>query len=235
MNILAIETSSEACSCALAGDGEPPRERFEVAPRRHTERVLGMVDALLADAGLAPADLDAVAFGRGPGSFTGVRIAACTAQGLALAARCPVLPVSSLAALAARAGAPGERVLAAFDARLGEVYLGAFRIRDDGLPQAVGEEQLASPGELAMPAGEGWIGAGAGWRSHGGALAARLGGRLAAVREAALPGAAEVARLGMDLATRGGGVPAARALPGYLRHRVATPRRAGGDSEAQSG
>ncbi len=225
MNILAIETSGEACSCALLGAGGTVAERFEVAPRRHTGLLLPMVDALLADGGLAPRDLDAVAYGRGPGSFTGVRIAACSAQGLALAAGCPVLPVSCLAALAAREPGTSRRVLAVFDARMGEVYLGAFHIRADGLPEPAGQEQLASPQEVDLPAGEPWLGVGTGWLAHGQTLAARLGARLREVRTDLHPGAAQVARLGAAALAGGAGVAPAQALPHYLRRKVATPRR----------
>ena len=113
MKLLAFETATEACSVAVYVDGEV-RERFEVAPRRHAELALPWADALLAEAGVAKSQLDAIAVGRGPGAFTGVRLAVALAQGIALALDRPVLPVSTLAALATRA--TGERVLAAIDA-----------------------------------------------------------------------------------------------------------------------
>jgi len=220
VNILAIETSGEACSCALLTRDGALAECCERAPRRHTERLLPMVRELLAEHRLALADLDALAFGHGPGSFTGVRIAACTVQGLALAARRPVIAVSTLAALAARGGAAGEQVIAALDARMGELYLGCYRIGPDGLPRARSAEQLATPGAAALPAHGRWHGVGPGWAAHGEALAARLGPRLAGVRASIVPGAPEIARL-----AAAGGVagPASQAVPGYLRREVATP------------
>ena len=126
MKLLAFETATEACSVALYLDGEV-RERFEVAPRRHAELALPMAQALLDEAGIARAQLDAIAVGRGPGAFTGVRLAIALAQGIALALDRPVVPVSTLAVLAAGAPADGPaRILAAIDARMGEVYAGAF-------------------------------------------------------------------------------------------------------------
>ncbi|UCE90616.1 MAG: tRNA (adenosine(37)-N6)-threonylcarbamoyltransferase complex dimerization subunit type 1 TsaB, partial [Pseudomonadota bacterium] len=128
MKLLAIETATEACSVALAVDGDV-RDRFEIAPRGHAGLVLPMAKALLAEAGLGLRELDALVFGRGPGAFTGLRIAAGVVQGLAYGAELPVVPVSSLATLAqgvsAQTGA--SDVLAVFDARMGEVYWGAFR------------------------------------------------------------------------------------------------------------
>src|SRR5690606_37846584 len=130
MNLLAFETSTEACSVALWRDGEVA-ERFELAPRRHAEPALPCAEALLAEAGLARSHLDAIAVGRGPGAFTGVRLGVAIAQGIALALDRPVLPVSTLLALAARAPAAAPHVLAAIDARMGEVYLGAFAREGD--------------------------------------------------------------------------------------------------------
>ena len=116
MKLLAFETATEACSVALWIDGDV-RERFEIAPRRHAGLALPWADALLAEAGVAKSQLDAIAVGRGPGAFTGVRLAIAIAQGIALALDRPVVPVSTLAALAMRA--PGDRILSAIDARMG--------------------------------------------------------------------------------------------------------------------
>ncbi|HHX82219.1 MAG TPA: tRNA (adenosine(37)-N6)-threonylcarbamoyltransferase complex dimerization subunit type 1 TsaB [Pseudomonadaceae bacterium] len=151
--ILALDTSTEACSCALLGAGEG-RERFVVKPREHTQLLLPMIEDLLAECGMTLQDLDAVAFGRGPGSFTGLRIAAGVTQGLAFALDLPVVPVSTLAALALQGMEAGQRSplsLACIDARIEEVYWAWFRT-DGELPQLLGDEILSKPEALVLPA-----------------------------------------------------------------------------------
>lgn len=217
MKLLAFETATEACSVALWLDGEL-RERFEIAPRRHAELALPWADALLTDAGIAKSQLDAVAVGRGPGAFTGVRLAIALGQGIALALDRPLVPVSTLAALAA--DATGERILAAIDARMGEVYLGAFAREGDAL-RALTPEAVVAPQAAPLPEGEGWSGAGTGFAAAQEALQARLRGRLAQVDATALPRAAAVARLGAAAFARGEGLPPERVEPAYLRDNVA--------------
>lgn len=217
MRLLAFETSTEACSVALYIDGQV-LERFEVAPRRHTELALPWAQALLAEAGVVRSQLDAIAVGRGPGAFTGVRLAIAIAQGIALALDRPVLPVSTLAALAMRAG--GERRLAAIDARMGEIYLGAFARDGDGLV-ALSEEAVVRPDAVAIPAGADWQGAGTGFAAAEGALQRQLHGRLVTVDAQALPHAADVARLAAPAFARGEGLAPERIEPAYLRNDVA--------------
>src|SRR5437868_8019064 len=135
--LIAIETSTECCSAALLRDGALI-ERSELAPRRHAELILPMIESLLNEAGVSRRQLDAIAVGRGPGAFTGVRLAISVAQGLALALDIPVVPVSSLAALAQDANTKeGETVLAVIDARMGEIYSGCFSRGASGLVEAV--------------------------------------------------------------------------------------------------
>jgi len=215
--LLAFETSTEACSVAVYVDGQV-HERFGIAPRRHTELALPWADEVLAEAGVARAQLDAIAVGRGPGAFTGVRLAIAIAQGIALALDRPVLPVSTLAALAMRVG--GERRIAAIDARMGEVYLGAFARDGDGLV-ALSDEVVVKPDAAVVPDGDGWHGAGTGFAAAEGALQARLAGRLAAVDAEALPHAADVARLAAPAFARGEVLAAERVEPAYLRNDVA--------------
>src|SRR6476659_8143567 len=141
MKLLAIETATEACSIAL-WDGGEVRERFGVVPRQHAELALPWAEQLLAEAGVARSQLDAIAVGRGPGAFTGVRLAVALAQGIALALDRPVVPVSTLAALALQA--QGERILAAIDARMGEIYVAAFR-RDGHSVIPASDEVVIAP------------------------------------------------------------------------------------------
>src|SRR6476659_5161 len=141
MKLLAFETATEACSVALWIDGDI-HERFELAPRRHAELALPWAQALLSECGVARSQLDAIAVGRGPGAFTGVRLAVALAQGIALALDRPVVPVSTLAALAMQA--QGERILAAIDARMGEIYVAAFR-RDGHSVIPASDEVVIAP------------------------------------------------------------------------------------------
>lgn len=217
MRLLAFETSTEACSVAVYVDGQV-HERFGIAPRRHTELALPWADEVLAEAGVARSQLDAIAVGRGPGAFTGVRLAIAIAQGVALALDRPVLPLSTLAALAMQAG--GERRIAAIDARMGEVYLGAFARDGDGLV-ALSEEGVVKPDMATVPDGDDWHGAGTGFAAAEGALQARLQGRLATVDAQALPHAADVARLAALAFGRGEALAAERVEPAYLRNDVA--------------
>lgn len=219
MKILALDAATEACSAALLA-GDALAERYEVIGRGHADRLLPMADELLREAGLRPGDLDAVAFGRGPGGFTGLRIAAGLAQGLAAGARRPVVPVSNLAAVAAGVGrAKGEaRVLVCMDARMGQVYWAAFETADV-VPRPVTPERLADPDAVAPPSGVAWHGAGHGFAAHP-AIAARLGAALSAVDDGALPHAGDIARLAASELAAGGGQPAERGLPVYLRDDV---------------
>lgn len=221
VKLLAIDTSEDACSAALLID-DAVTERFELAPRRHSELILPMMEALLVDAGLGLGELDALAFARGPGSFTGVRIAASIIQGSALGAGLPVVPVSSLQALAQggrrECGAAG--VLAALDARMHEVYWGAYRVDTGGIMRAVIEEAVYAPSRVAVPDGDGWIAVGSGWRSYAESLGACcvVG---PGIRGDALVHAQDVAVLGRALFDEGQTVTAEQALPVYLRDEVA--------------
>lgn len=225
MRLLAIETASEACSAALAYDGQVA-ERFEVIPRAHARLILTMVDALLGEAGLSLGALDAIAFGRGPGAFTGVRVAASVTQGLAFGADLPVVAVSTLQALAlgARRSSGHDCVLAALDARMDEVYWGAYRGAAGAGMVSAGAERVTPPESVPLPGEAGWYGAGSGFERYGPRLAARLGSALAGVIGGCLPRARDVAALGLDGLRAGAAVTPEQALPVYLRDEVATPR-----------
>ena len=221
MKLLAFETATEACSVALWIDGEVS-ERFEVAPRRHAELSLPWAEALLADAGVARAQLDALAVSRGPGAFTGVRLGISLVQGIALALDRPVVTVSTLAVLAAGAPAVGDAergVLASIDARMGEVYAGAFAVRGG---DAIAHERVGAATTVELPEGHaGWHGAGTGFAAGDGALARHLAGRIGPVDATALPRAADLARLAVRAAERGELVAPERVEPAYLRNQVA--------------
>lgn len=221
--LLAFETSTEACSVALWCDGEV-RERFEVAPRRHAELALPWADALLAEGGVARAQIDAIAVGRGPGAFTGVRLAIAIAQGIALALDRPIVPVSTLAALASQAGgdaADGVPLLASIDARMDEVYAGAF-VREGESVRELGDEWLGAPAAFELPDHPGqWRGAGTGFAALGGTLADALRPRFDAIDARALPHAADIAMLAAPAFLRGEAVAPEAAEPAYLRNRVA--------------
>lgn len=219
MKLLALDSATEACSAALLLD-QTVSERFEIIGRGHAERLLPMADALLRDAGIAIGDVDAIAFGRGPGSFTGLRIAAGIAQGLAAGARLPVVPVSNLAAVAAAHARDSRatQILACLDARMGEVYWAAYEMRD-GVPVAVTDERLSKPDAVALPHPGEWTGAGHGFGAYPG-LGERLGLRPASIDPTLLPRASDIARLGAIELTAGRTVAAPRALPVYLRNDV---------------
>ena len=232
MKLLAFELATEACSVAVWVDGQV-RERFELAPRRHAELALPWAGELLAEAGIAKSQLDAIAVGRGPGAFTGVRLAIAVAQGIALALDRPIVPVSTLAALAMRAatlpgprdeaqpGVAGTRVLAAIDARMHEVYVGRFSLVE-GHAIALSDETIVAPDGVALPEdGHGWRGVGTGFDAVGGMLRQRLVDRLVVVDTAALPHAADVARLAAAAYERGEALAADRVEPAYLRNNVA--------------
>jgi tRNA threonylcarbamoyladenosine biosynthesis protein TsaB len=218
MKLLAIETATEACSVALWLDGEVI-ERFEVAPRRHAELTLPWAEELLARAGVARTQLDAIAIGRGPGAFTGVRLAVAIGQGIALALDRPMVAVSTLAALALQANGP--RVIAAIDARMGEVYTATFTL-EEGDAVATSAERVLPPDRFEpIDAAGGWHGVGTGFAAADGVLARTLGPALAGVDAAALPHAGDVARLAARAFARGEALPPERVEPAYLRDNVA--------------
>ncbi|WP_046657732.1 tRNA (adenosine(37)-N6)-threonylcarbamoyltransferase complex dimerization subunit type 1 TsaB [Lysobacter capsici] len=228
MNLLAFEIATEACSVAVWFDGEV-HERFELAPRRHAELSLPWAEELLAQAGIKRSQLDAIAISRGPGAFTGVRLAIAIAQGIALALDKPIVPVSTLAVLALRAqglkplGASAEpqRVFAAIDARMGEVYTAAYELRD-GDAFALNEEVVIAPNAATVPGDyDGWLGVGTGFAAAEGALRERLGERFAAIDAQALPHAADLARLAALAYARGEAIAPERIEPAYLRNNVA--------------
>jgi tRNA threonylcarbamoyladenosine biosynthesis protein TsaB len=224
LRLLAIDTTEDACSAALLID-QTVAERFEVAPRRHSELILPMMDGLLAEAGLRLADLDALGFARGPGAFTGVRIAASVIQGVAFGADLPVVPVSSLQALAQGAHREhrAQAVLSAFDARMGEVYWGVYRSDAGAIMRPVIDERVCAPQEVAPVNGQDWVGVGSGWAAYPTQLA-QCCSVPPPVHADAMVHAQDVATIAAALFGEGAAVVAERALPVYLRNQVAWAR-----------
>jgi tRNA threonylcarbamoyladenosine biosynthesis protein TsaB len=238
VRILALDTATESCSAALLLDGRA-LAREQLLERGHAEHILGMIDELLAEAGVALTALDAIAFGRGPGAFTGVRLAASVTQGLAFAAGLAVVPVSDLRALAQRAlageaGDPGaSRVLACTDARMRQVYSGCYE-RAGALALAVAEERVGDPAAVTLPAA--WsaperiaaqaaehrgdvTGVGSGFGAYP-QLRAGLGSRLGRILAELRPRATEVAVLASAEVAAGRVFPPEQALPVYVRDEV---------------
>lgn len=213
MRIAAFETSGDWCSVALSIAGEV-RGRELRAGTRHSELALPMLEALLGEAGLKAAQLDAVAFGAGPGSFTGLRIACGLAQGLAFARDLPVLGVSSFEAIAHESAA--QRVVACIDARMHEVYYAALEMRGGRWVETLAS-RCVPPRDAPAPPGADWVGCGSGFA----AFPDLLKGALAAVRPGVHPTALAVAELAAPRLAAGEGVDAAQALPVYLRDKVA--------------
>jgi len=219
MRILAFDTSSEACTVALF-DGARWAERSEHAGASHSQRLLPMVRALLAESGIALRALDGLAFGAGPGSFTGLRIACGVAQGLALGTGLPLVGVGSLEAIAESAHATHgwTRVACAVDARMHEVYFAAYE-REDRSWRARVEPCVLPPSEAPLLQGR-WFGAGNGFAAYA-ALGERLAGALADRDERTLPTAIAIGTLALPRLAAGEGVPAREGVPVYVRHRVA--------------
>lgn len=221
LKILAVDTATEACSAALLV-GDKLFSRWEEAPRDHTRKILPMVQAVLDDAGISLSDLDAIAFGRGPGSFTGVRIGIGVAQGLAFGAGVPLIGISTLAAMAQGAyrldGA--EQVLTAIDARMNEVYFGRYELLD-GRMQLVGDEVVSDPAALVDVRGKqaGRVTCvGTGFETYGEILSG-LADELA-VSQVRFPAAEAMLPLARAAWLAGEAVPVEQATPVYLRDKV---------------
>lgn len=222
MKILAVDTSTDACSAALWLDGEI-RQEFALAPRQHTRLLLPMIDRLLVDAGLTVHQLDAIGLSRGPGSFTGVRIAGAVVQGIALGADLPVAPVSTLAAIAQdhlNRHTETGLVFTAMDARMDEIFWACYRRQTDGLAILHGEEVVTPAQDVDFPLEPGY-GVGSGWGVYPEILGARLHAILQGVETEVWPAAACVAQLAAAMASQGLTVPVEAAMPVYLRDKVA--------------
>ena len=221
MKLLAVETATHACSAALFIDGHI-EQRFTIAPQQHTKLILPMIDELMALAQLKPQQLDGLAFGCGPGSFTGLRIATGIIQGIAFGADLPVVPVSTLAALAQAHFNQHDPTLAftAMDARMGEIFWGVYEKDATGYARLLGKEAVLPAPAIVFPARLG-VGIGSAWAIYQAILTEKLGSLLQTVRADALPEAAMIAQLGVIGLQNKQGVSAEQANPVYLRNKVA--------------
>lgn len=217
MNILAIETSGDYCSVALWRDGAVD-VRDMPAEQRQSGLVLDMVHDLLHACHITLQQMDGIAYGAGPGSFTGLRIACSVAQGLALGANKTVIGIGTLAALAQRSSA--ARVVCCIDARMHEVYHAAYEKCPEEW-RAVHEPGVYAPRDVPPLPGNGWHGCGSGFAEYADLLDAQYAGQLADIDDKAYPHARDVACLAALSFAAGNGVDAARAAPLYVRDKVA--------------
>ncbi len=219
MKILAIETSTEACSAAI-GIGDTVIHRFELAPRRHTELILPMIDELMSEAGLHLVQLDLLAYGRGPGAFTGIRIGTGLVQGMALASDLPVAQISTLAAMAQGCWREkhSRKILSLIDARMNEVYWGYF-LREDGGMKRVLEEGICKPDEVPLVDGD-WTVTASGWKNHAPILEQHLADFVNSIEPDRYPNAMDIVPLAKQQFDQGEIVSADRISPVYLRDQV---------------
>jgi tRNA threonylcarbamoyladenosine biosynthesis protein TsaB len=217
LRILALDTSTEYCSVALWRDGEVDA-REVLAGQRHSQLLLPMVDELLGRHGIALKSLDGIAYGQGPGSFTGLRIACGVVQGLAFGAGLGVVGVVTLAAMAQAAGA--ERSVCCLDARMGEIYHAAYVRSGEGW-MAAQEPGLYAPARAPLPPPGTWTGCGSGFAAHDASLRPRFEGRLSAIMPDVFPHARDIARLAAEEFKAGRAVTPEQAVPLYIRDKVA--------------
>lgn len=222
MNLLALDTSTEFLSLALIKGSES--FTFDVhAGQTHSQIILPQIQALLNAADMQLKDLHGVAFGAGPGSFTGVRIAAGVAQGLAFGANLPVVSICTLLALAEASemlASSTKKVIACLDARMGEIYHAAYE-KTDSEWQAVIEPGLYKPDAVPAMQGDDWVGAGSGWQTYAEQLTAIYGEHLRTIQPQLLPTASAILRLAQPVFARGEAKAASEAMPIYIRNRVA--------------
>jgi len=220
--ILALDTATEACSAALYIDGKITQQ-YKVAPREHSRLILKMIDDLLSEAGIKVESLDAIAFGRGPGAFMGIRIATGVVQGISFAHDIPVIPVSNLMAIAqvAYTQTSESNILCAIDARMGEVYWAALERNTSGIWHPVIEEYVSKPEQLNFPEQALWVGAGTGWGAHHEMMKSVSDIEITQILDDCLPTASAIVEIAVAEYECGNTVSSAQAQPVYLRNDVA--------------
>ncbi|MBC7781851.1 MAG: tRNA (adenosine(37)-N6)-threonylcarbamoyltransferase complex dimerization subunit type 1 TsaB [Proteobacteria bacterium] len=221
MIILALDTTADLCSVALLRD-DAISERSVDAGQAHSQWLLPMIERLLADEQVALAQIDAIAFGAGPGSFTGLRIACGVAQGMGFALDRPLIPIGSLESVALASAA--EKSIVCLDARMGQVYSAAFERGADGVLRTVSAPSVGAPETVPLPRGSGWVGCGNGFSVHARALEARLGAQVtvdACGLTPTVPHARQVALLAAVAYRAGAWLAPHLAAPRYVRDKVA--------------
>jgi len=221
MNILALDTCTESCSAALLYNGEV-FEQVEMTQRGHSDLILGMMNTLFQQANTTISTVDAVAFGRGPGSFTGVRVGVGVTQGIAFARDIPVIPISSLLAVAQDAAdkLDVDHIAVAMDARMGEIYCASYQ-RQNGIVELIDSERVCPPEQFKPHSEQQWVGVGTGWREYDTILRDNFAGSLTDVAVEHYPNAEVMIKLAKIEADAGRMVTAEQALPVYLRDNVA--------------
>jgi tRNA threonylcarbamoyladenosine biosynthesis protein TsaB len=221
MNILALDTCTESCSAALYYQGTL-YHHMEMTQRGHSDLILGMMDALFEQANASLSEVDVLCFGRGPGSFTGVRVGVGVAQGIAYARNLPVVPVSTLAAVAQHAAVTHqcEFVAVAIDARMGEIYCAHYQVIE-GIATLLDQEQVCAPEDFKPLSEQQWLGAGTGWREYQSVLSDNFAPQLSEVNYELYPQAHHMITLAKADIEAGNTVSAEQALPVYLRNNVA--------------
>ncbi len=220
MKLLSLDTSTESCSAAIYIDGNISKH-YQVAPRQHAELILTMVDELLAESDLKLNQLDALAFGRGPGAFTGLRVAAGVIQGLAYSADLPVIAISSLATLAQAYAEQYKYLFPCFDARMGEIYSGLYQSTDTGIVELIGQEQVIRPEFVESLPSSAVYGLGTGWGTYSEILTQQLGSEnIIGFEPEVFPDAENMLPLAIQAYELKQYTTAAEVRPVYLRNKV---------------
>jgi len=220
--ILAFDTATTACTAALCQDNQV-NELFEIAPRRHSELIIKMIDTLLANADIALQDVDAIAFGCGPGSFMGVRIATGIAQGLAFGSQKPVIPISTLQTLAQSAYQETQTsdILVGWDARMDEVYWGAYHLNEsNGLMEATVSDRLDKPRDIKLKVQKEYLAVGNAWALYEASLSEHLKQHITIQSEVIYPQAGPMTKIALEKYQQGDLLSAEKAEPTYLRNKV---------------
>ena len=224
MKILAIETATEACSAAISIN-DTCIYRYEIAPRKHSELILPMIDSLLNEANIKINSFDGIAFGRGPGAFTGVRIAISVAQGLACPHDIPLIPISTLAALAQQYSKENNYIATAIDARMNEIYWGLYKKSNKNIMKAIIKEKVCLPQNITSPSKNNWLGVGSGWQNYSEEIKSKFKSNIIGIKNDTYPDAKSILELAKIDYQESKFISPEKASPVYLRDNVATKKR----------